>query len=235
MIEQFLACALALNDVGCTDPATAEPLRCGYRYEGGDDAIEAACLERMRSIVRREDDDLILSLDQGSRRLESRRSACDSDDAVTCLIYRIDGYLPRSRLYVVEAGLYEGTQYRVVSRRTGADLLLEARPLASPGETYIAVCLGDEMNGSAYGVEIYRTGADLPRLEFRHLVPADAYALFVCDSWVSASELQIMLTTDLSPPVEGTRNIGTRSHRLRLIDGVWRWDGEPRYVERSGN
>jgi hypothetical protein len=159
---------------------------------------ETACLDELSGTVERDGDHLRVKLANGKTKVyTTTRQACDAGIYEKCLQYRLVGYYPRQRLFLVHVGFYlEGGTYLLASARTGEHARVAAIPHLSPSGKRLAVVSASE-SGDENSVEILSTASDPPKSEWRYVVPEDEYALYEFGDWDGDDRLVMRLTTQM--------------------------------------
>jgi hypothetical protein len=131
-------------------PAPSNPY-CG-KYDFGDHedgkVQEASCLNRLSKLASRSGNTLTLKLGNGSAKtFRSNPEACQNDNADKCVDYRLIGYHPSARLFLVLARGYETRECQFVNVQNGTISKYLSVPHFSPdGSTFIVI--NDDITGA---------------------------------------------------------------------------------------
>lgn len=160
--------------------------------EGGE---EPTCLAEFHDAVTRAGDDLTFKLDNGKTKLvHSNRKECEQLPIGDCYIYKLVGYIPTSRQFVLRQLAYEAVFVTLVSRRTGATTNLEGYPRLSPDGTRFITVAGSDAWDIKFPIAIY-LNTDPPTLEWRFPDPPE-YEEYSFDGWDGENRAKVRTVTD---------------------------------------
>jgi hypothetical protein len=173
---------------------------------------ESECLKPLSGIATRDGDHLHLKLASGKvKTFTTTRQACEANIYEKCLQYRLAGYYSRPRHFLVDvAFLADGGTTFLVSSRTGEHIRIDAELHFSPSGRRIAAVSASELGGEN-SIEIWATTNDLPKSEWRYVVPDGEYSLYEFVGWDGDDRLKMRVTTRMgeevydSLPVEAIR------------------------------
>src|SRR5262245_53558719 len=102
------------------------------------EARESACLLELGDRATRKGNALLLKLDHGqTKAYRSNPEACQNDVADKCVTYRLVGYHPSAKRYLLLVAGYEGRECKLVSARDGkATTFLDVPHFAPDGSTF---------------------------------------------------------------------------------------------------
>ena len=182
---------------------------------------DAAFLAKMAGMAARDGRTLRLKLD-GNKTL--RLADCDPQngcDAEDIRIFRLVGWWPKQRLYVVSVGLYEESTAYLASQRDGRILVTTAPPVLSPSGRWAVALVSNLMSG--VDLELLDMGREPPTLakitEMPNCRGADPNAMLRPKPvWIDDSQVRFE-----GPPPEPGGNPNTKQ-LLRIVDGKPRWE-----------
>jgi hypothetical protein len=139
---------------------------CG-KYDFGDheDAKlqEASCLNQLSKSVSRSGNTLTLKLGNGSvRAYRSNPEACRNDNAEKCVDYRLIGYHPSARLFLVLARGYETRECQLVNAQNGTISKYLSVPHFSPDDSTFIVINDDITGARKYDIVIGTVASNPP-------------------------------------------------------------------------
>jgi hypothetical protein len=152
---KYVMCGLALSWIFAgllaepgraqSDSARSAPYcsKADFVHENSDNDLsqETLCLRALAKAADRHRNILTLRLDDGkAKTYQSNPEACQNHDAQACRIYRLIGYHPSARLFMVLASYYEGIDCFLISAHDGRTTKLPDVPHFSPdGSTFIVM------------------------------------------------------------------------------------------------
>jgi hypothetical protein len=152
---------------------------------------EAKCLRQLTRIATRQGDVLRLRLTNGIDKDLVTTKVCREGTFDGCVQYRLYGFYAKDRLFLVDAGnLTDGGQLFLVSSRTGKELNVDRDVHYSATGRWLAAVSATETVGEN-SIEIWSSTGDVPRPEWRYVVPADEYALYQFVSWDGDDRLKM--------------------------------------------
>jgi hypothetical protein len=186
---------------------------------------EDQCLKQLGGLARREGDHLRLRLANGKTRAFTTTDACAAGVYEKCLQYRLIGYFPRHRYFLVNVGfLNHGGVTFLVSGRNGEYVKLDQLPHFSPSGRRIASVNATEMDGEN-SIEIWSTATDPPTSEWRYVVPENEYSLYQFVAWDGDDRLKMTVITRIGEelhdplPVEAIRTRDGWKLMPPILDG----------------
>jgi hypothetical protein len=163
----FLGVPLLTNSaLGQTAPVQS-PIVCEIK----DNLEDAACRDKLKGLLTRNGNTLILRLDGGkSKTYVSNLAACDGQnaDSSKCIVFRVLTYFPQTQSYLVEKAYYECGAYLFVSRHTGSETVMYAIPVLSPNAKYLLSIDQSDACDRKYDIAIWSVQTDPPKLEFSY-------------------------------------------------------------------
>lgn len=118
--------------------------------DSGDEDQEILCIHILANSASRNGNTLTLRFDNGKiKTYQSNPEACQKDEANACLDYRLVGYHPSARLFLLLERGYEDRDCLLISARDGTTTKLPDVPHFAPdGSTFISF---DDENGFSIG------------------------------------------------------------------------------------
>jgi len=198
---------------------------CHDQHDGNN--RESICLKQLGAIASRRGNDLRLKLaNAATRAFTTTQKACDDGDHAKCKDFRLSAYYPRHHLFLVARNSTEGGDFLLISARTGKELQLDEIPHFSPsGKRMAAVSASESYNDNS--IEIWTTGDNLPKREWRHEVPNDKYELYEFESWDGDDRLKMRVTLRIGEELRG----GIPVEAVRTASG---WQLMPPTLDAGG-
>lgn len=159
---------------------------------GKDSPDDAACLQKLKSLFRIKGDTLTVPLDGGkSKTYVSNPSACDGDttDVQECRAFRMRGYFPQTRSYLIEHALYECGHLLYVSRKTGSETMMQGVPALSPNAKYLISIDRNDGCERDHDIAIWSLQSDPPKLVFDYKSEQHEYWEVV--AWMDDTRLKM--------------------------------------------
>jgi hypothetical protein len=173
---------------------------------------ESECLKQLGGIVTRDGDHLRLKLANGkTKTFTTTQQACEAAVYEKCLQYRLTGYYSKYRHFLVDVGfLNHGGTTLLVSGRTGDYIKLDAALHFSPSGKRLAAVSATEHDGEN-SIEIWSATSDLPKSEWRYVVPEGEYSLYEFVGWDGDNRLKMRVTT----------RIGEELYEALSVEAIW--------------
>lgn len=153
---------------------------------------DAACQEKLKGLFTRNGDALSLSLDDGrTKTYVGNNAACHepNTDVAKCLVYRMQGYFPQTRSYLVYGAFYECGVYLLVNRRSASEIQMRAMPAQSPDARYLLAIDTNEACDREFDIAIWSMQTDPPTLEFAY--KAERYEMWEIAAWESDTRVKL--------------------------------------------
>jgi hypothetical protein len=169
---------------------------------------ERSCLAEFRDAVTRSGDALTFRLDDAQTKVVRSQSAeCRKVPVGDCVVYRLVGFIPRARQYVLYTSYYESVFVGLLSRRTGVVTHLEGLPRLSPSAGRFATVAASDAWDIKSPIAIY-ANTDPPKLLWRFPQPAE-YEEYAFDGWDGEDRVKLhtitmpQIDTDVSRTADG--------------------------------
>lgn len=154
---------------------------------------DAACRAKLKGLVTRKGDTLILKLDGGkAKTYVGNLAACaatENADSSKCVVFRVLSYFPRTQSYLVEKAFYECGAYLFVSRHTGSETVMYEVPVLSPDAKYLFSIDQSEACERKYDIAIWSMQTDPPQLEFNYR--AEHYENWEVMAWENDTHIKM--------------------------------------------
>jgi hypothetical protein len=176
--------------------------------DGGDDSVdqqECRLLRRLSDIARREGNQLIVALADGTQ-----VSFNDQLEDNSWEVYRLVGYAPKSDIVEIVVGYYEAGAALLLDRATGQELDIDGSPHRSPSDRSWAIVKTDYLNGDMNVQVAALTDAGLVLLA-DHVETAGDNCAFL--AWDSTQSFRIVC---------GDLN-GTNQEQVVSVDSAGKW------------
>jgi hypothetical protein len=172
---------------GQTAPAQS-PIVCGIE----DNVEDATCQKKLKDLITRKGDTLIVGLDGGkSKTYVSNLAACDGENAdpSKCIAFYVLSYFPQTRSYLIAKSYDECGDYRFVSRHTGSEITMSAIPVISPNGKYLLSIDASDGCDRKYDIAIWSLQTDPPKLEFKY--QAKQYENWEVTAWQDDTHIRV--------------------------------------------
>ena len=137
-------------------------------------AAEPAILAATHGGAVRHQDDLVLHPRSAPQlHLTDDMASCAQADVKDCIGYALMAWVPRSRAWIVQQFLYEGSTFLLIDSVTGRRTLLNGMPVFSPaGREFLVAPYDLESDVGPNDLEIWRRDGDGAVLEWSHAAGA---------------------------------------------------------------
>lgn len=220
LLHSMVWFALGLVAPTALDAQAPRSLTCGRQDLKDGYAEEPGCLDRARTLgagVSRQGNLLTLRFENARPKgLLALESGCRAMVFEKCIVYRLAGYRPVERLYIVDQSLLEGGEMLVISQLTGKMAELYEHPSFSPSTRRFAAVERSDMGDRDRDISVWSWSHDGFKMEWSATGQPDVVYLDL--SWVRDDLIRVkVFYPSLSEPRE-------REVDLAFKDGRWSID-----------